>query len=325
MKNLIHFLILGLALNVGAKDLSPDYQRYEKASIRLTEKDLNYLSKIEIILVPGIISESFSWEDDRGVFDFSFLTSEYFDSQLKLLKKKYGLNAYKIKASSKTVRETTLTIAEKIEKAKNNNKKVMLITHSLGGIALLDYLLESRPEDLEVIDGMMFLQVPFYGSPMASVFLDNPYHADKWLKPILPFFHTSMETIHYLTVETRIQFMKDNSDKFKQIIKDIPTLTMSGVTNGHKTLFLPAVDVMKEGCIKNLKNKCLTPILFEGPYDDSDGMVPLNSSKLEFIDSIVINGQDHGEPIIRLPFQNFNREIMTESLMKILLDKISRQ
>lgn len=324
MKKLVLTFLLIFPFIVYSKDITSEYHKYEKASVRITTKDLEQLKKIEIILVPGILSEAFSWEDDRGIFDFSFLTSEYFSSQIKLLKNKYHLNAYKIKTSSKTVRETTLTIREKIDSARNKGKKVILITHSLGGLALMDYLLESNEDDRSNIEAMMFLQVPFYGSPMATVFLDNPYHADKWLRPILPFFHTSMETIHYLSLETRMIFMREHEDQFKNITQNIPTLTMSGKTNGHKTLFLPAVDVMKEGCIKNLKNKCLTPILFHGPYDDSDGMVNVKSSKLDYIDSVVIEGQDHGEPIIRLPLQNFDRDIMTESLLKIILDKINQ-
>lgn len=319
------FFLFHFSLILQAKDLTPEYKKYEQSETRLTTKDLNQLKKLEIILVPGILSEAFNLEDDRGIFDFTFLTSSYFDSQLKLLTKKYQLKAIKIKASSKNVSETTETIAKRIELARENNTKVILITHSLGGLALMDYLLQSPQENLDFIEGIIFLQVPFYGSPIATVFLDNPYHADKWLRPVLPFFHTSMETIHYLSLETRELYMNDHVRQFESIISSIPTLTMSGVTNNDRTLFRPAVDVMKEGCIKNLKKKCLTPILFKGPYDESDGMVNLNSSRLDFIDSIVVDGQDHGEPIIKLPLQNFDRDAMTESLLKILLDKINQR
>jgi len=304
-----------------SKDLTIDYINHRSSMAGFDSKELAYLQNKEIILVPGILSEVFTWQDDRGIFDFSFLTTDYFGSQLKLFKKKYHLSARKIFSSSFSVADTSGLIAKNIIDIKSQNKKAILMAHSLGGLALLDYLLNASEEDLSTIEGILFLQVPFYGSPMATVFLDNPYHADKWLRPILPFFHTSMETIYYLSLETRQIFMNDHLEKIQNLLKKIPTITMSGITNNHRTLFKPAVDVMKSGCIQNSKGKCLTPILYKGPYDLSDGMVSLEASMLSFVDSVVLDGVDHGEPILRLPLQDLDRDVMTESLIKLLIKK----
>jgi len=304
-----------------AKDVTSDYQRLINEKAILTDKEINFLKTQEIIFIPGILSEVFSWEDDRGIFDFSFLSSEYFGAQIKHLKN-LKIQTKKIKSSSYATSDTIELIRKTFDELRKKNQKAILITHSLGGLALLDYLLEMTPEDSDYITGIIFIQTPFYGSPMASVYLNNPYEASKWLTPILPFFHTSRETIDYLSLEHRLIFMNQNEERIRDILKSSAAITLSTFTNSYPTLFRPAVDIMEMGCIKKInQNKCLTKLLFEGPYDKSDGMVPINSSKLPGFDFITLEGVDHGETIIRLPFQNFNKEKMTETLLKMLIER----
>ncbi|HXH75750.1 MAG TPA: hypothetical protein VNJ08_12325 [Bacteriovoracaceae bacterium] len=310
-----------ISLNCMGSDVTSTYDKYYSNAGRLSQKDLSYLRGKDIILVPGILSEVFSREDERGNVDFSALSSDYFASQVNHLKHTLKLPTQKLFVSSRSVDETKIRITQALNATRMNNRKAVLITHSLGGLAMLDYLLESDESDLECIEGILFLQTPFFGTPIATVFLDNPYYADKWLAPFLPFFNTSVETIEYLSVGQRMKFMDENKDRIREILARIPVLTMSGVTNRDRTVFKPAVDVMEHGCLLNALRRCLSGKLYPGPYDLSDGMVPLNSSRLNYVDSVVLQGIDHAEPIVKLPFQKVSREIMTESLLKMLLDK----
>lgn len=312
--------LFALSAHAG-KDISHTYNKYYENPARLSVLDLDYLKRREIVLVPGILSEVFSWEDQRVIIDFSFLTTDYFAAQVKHLKYVLKIPTHKILSSSTHVSDTKHLVADAVSKARDNNRKIILIAHSLGGLATLDYLLESHDDDLKVIEGILFLQVPFWGSPMADVWVSSPYEADKWLKPFMPFFHVSEETVEYLSVKNRTRFMADNMRRIKEVLKKIPVITMSGVANDHKSIFKPTMDVIKHGCVLNALGRCIAGKLWNGPFDLSDGLVPLNSSRFNFVDSVIVDGADHGEPIVRLPFQEMNKENMTESMIKLLLDR----
>ncbi len=320
--NFITFILsLGLFCSSFAKDLTADFNKYYSSHERLSSKDLNNLANVDIVFVPGILSEVFSPEDQRGSVDFSFITSDYFSAQIKHLKKNLKLSVHKILSSSRSVDETKASIGKALEKAKDNNRQVLLISHSLGGLALLDYLVEANPEDLAVIKGIVFLQSPFYGTGIATIFLQNPSFSEKWLFPLLPFFNTSVETIEYLSVEYRVKHMANKKSVIGSVLSKIPAITLSGHSNGHRSLFDPSADIIKLGCLADSKDRCLTPIIYKGPYDESDGLVPLKSSQLENVDSVILAGVDHGGPIVNIPFQDIRKEIMTETVIKLILDK----
>jgi hypothetical protein len=133
-----------------------------------------------------------------------------------------------------------------------------------------------------------------------------------------------METITYLSVAYRTQFMNENLDRILKVLAKIPVVTMSGVANGAKSVFKPGVDVIENGCLVDVLGHCLSGTFYNGPYDKSDGLVPLKASQLPGIDSVILPGADHGEPIVNLPFQEYSKEVLTEAMMKILLDRSRR-
>lgn len=321
MKHALLIFCFLFSLSAAARDITNNFYKIYNSPGRFSQKDLSYLGKNQLVFVPGILSEVFSGEDERGNVDFSVISSDYFEAQVKHFKNVLRLPTKKILSSSKNVAETKALIRETINASRDQGKRIVFVTHSLGGLALMDYLLETSPAEWEpVIDGVAFLQSPFYGSPIATVFLDNPYHADKWLRPFLPWVNVSMETIIYLSVAYRTKFMLENEARIREVLSRVNALTLSGITNGHRSVFKPAADVMKTGCLLNALGRCLSAKLYPGPYDLSDGMVPLNSSRLAGLDSVVLEGVDHGEPIVKLPFQEFSKEVMTEAMIKLLLD-----
>lgn len=315
---LLGLFLCTLSLSLRAEDLSTRFEEMYKANRPLSPEQIQELKEVDFYLVPGIISESFIRGDRRAVLDFSILTREYFSSQLKILKKR-GLKVKRLSASSFSVDETKENIRLALSDSRASGRKTFFITHSLGGIALLEELVETGHED--ELSGIIFIQTPFHGAPVADVYLSYPYQIDKWLNPVLPFFHTSVETLQKLSMKNRIEYMEKEEERIKSLLEKIPVMTVAGLTNNYRTVFKPSVDLIEFGCVKTFFNKCLTKKLYDGPYDQSDGMVPVESSKLLDSDFVVLAGADHGETVVNVPFRTFSKKRLTEALLKVFLSR----
>lgn len=291
----------------------------KKPSLSATEKAS--LKNVDFYLVPGIMAESFRWDDGRSVVDFSVLTRSYFNAQKKLLKKN-GFSVKVLKSSSYSVAQTKKIIAKAIAASVRAQRKAMFMTHSLGGLALLEELLQN--ESLQTgVRGVLFLQSPFAGSPMADIYMEGPYYTEVWLKPLLPFFNTSDETVDFLSRKTRSNFMEDNRTSLERLINKLPIITVGGVVNGSRSLFRPTVDVLAHGCVMTL-GVCTTRELYSGPYDVSDGLVPFESSRILHADFIKLAHADHGELVLNVPFESYDKKNLTISLLKLLLAKTNQ-
>lgn len=311
------FLLLILSLSSHAADLSSEYQLNYGQS--LSQEERNKLVDTEIVFIPGIASETFVWSDPRSVLDLSIIFKNAFSSQLKHYNQ-LEISTRRLWASSYSVQETIDEIAETMTKLRIKKKKALFITHSLGGLALLDYLIEQ--DNFKDIKGVLFLQSPFYGSPIASIYFQNPYFARTVMGPVLPWMNASEDSIQYLTLESRLKRMADKEEKIRHVISSIPILTMSGTTLNYKSLMAASANIMGYGCPTFISGKCRSRKIFEGPYSNSDGMVPLESSKLPMADYVIVDGVDHGETLQAMPYKTVNRVKFTDALMKILLRKI---
>lgn len=324
---LIKFLILMffalISYHSEAKDLSNLFNSYYSNFGKLDKTELNYLQDKQIILIPGILAESIISSDHSSSVDFSCIFTDYFGLQLDHFKD-LKLNVSRLPTSSKNVATTMANIQSSLRLAQAQNRKVIFMTHSLGGIALLDLLISDLELHKDQIEGIIFMQSPFYGSSIANVYLSMPKLVRAWLEPLFPFVNLSVETIKYLTVESRTQVMKESKDRINDIVAKIPILTVAGVANGTKSIFAPSMQIIHHGCVGIDARHCLTPILYRGPYDIGDGMVPFKSSLLPGVDTIILPGVDHGELILRMPFTEYERKKTTEVLVKMLLDKVEK-
>lgn len=68
---------------------------------------------------------------------------------------------------------------------------------------------------------------------------------------------------------------------------------------------------MESGCLKGLQDMCITEKLYLGPYDKSDGLIPLKSTHLDNADYITLAKADHAEIISRVPFEDYSKEHLT--------------
>lgn len=312
------FLFLFLISLAGARDLTGLYRQAFDARRPLMGQDIRLLRNYQFALVPGILAESFIEEDSRSTFEFSDLTSDYFGSQLRYLESK-AIPVKRVRSSSLSVEQTVRGIDDLVKKSK---KKVFFISHSLGGMGLLDYLLQNEGK-WDRIAGIIFIQSPFRGAPVASVLSNSPWIVKKFLEGAMFFFNTSEDTLNYLSMENRKEFITQNSAMIARLVRAVPILTVGGIANGHVTLFSSSANVIRHGCLTPVFGRCLVKV-FDGPYDDNDGMVPFESSRLPEADFVKLKGVDHGETVVNDYVNTIDRGRMTEALLKIFLPKLSQ-
>lgn len=317
MMKLIFIVILALSTSLFAADQTVRYNElYQKKNV-LTSTEITFLKNTEIILIPGIVSESFIWSDHRSHVDFSLLFRDYFGAQLDHYKK-LGLSVTRLKGSSKAVSEIIQQIDDKVSALRSQNKKAIFVTHSLGGLALLDWIMNQHKDTLSTVRSIVFLQAPFYGSPVATVYFENPYYARTILGPIVPFINASEETIKYLSIEERKVVMANYESRVNEALSDINVITMAGISLHSASLFLPSLNIIGHGCLVYLHG-CRSREIYSGELDDSDGMVPLYSSKLSDFDHVKIENVDHGETVLQMPFNSIDRVKMTDALIRMVL------
>lgn len=306
MRVFLVFLIF--SFSTFASDLTAQFKEHYKEG-SFTEAELSALKKHQFIFIPGILSESFVRGDHRGPLDFSRITRDYFGTHLNYLRK-LSLSAKRLKASSVDVKETIHEIEELFE---DEQASFIFIAHSLGGMALLDYLL-LNPESWGRVAGIIFLQAPFTGAPMATVVQKYPF-----LSRLFPVAHTSTEVVNYLSVETRRDFITRNKNSILDLVSRIRTVTVGGVVNGYKTLFSPSVSIIRTGCLEAVRGRCVGPRFYNGPFDQSDGMVPFEASKLPDTNFVRLEGVDHGETVLKIPYRNLDQRHFTAALLRLVL------
>jgi predicted alpha/beta hydrolase family esterase len=304
---IILFLLL-LSFPIFARELTEDFKRYYQED-GFSPEEMSLLKSQEIILIPGIMSETFIASDVRSRIDLSFFTKDYFGNHLRFLEKN-GITVRRLKASSASVLETRNEIEEVL---KTSTKPLIFFTHSLGGMALLDHLLE-KSEHWSRISGIIFMQSPFRGAPVASVVRMHPR-----LERIFPIVHTSPEVVKYLSMEERKDFVTRNQNTIAELTGKIRIITVGGIANGYRSIFAPSVSLIRTGCLETAWGRCLGPRLFGGPYDLSDGMVPFEGSKLPDTDFVRLMGVDHGETVVNAPHKSLNHKRLTSALLKLLL------
>lgn len=322
IKGILTLCLLLISIQThAALNLSPGFKKILDQKKELNRHELKRLQQYDIYFIPGLFAESLIREDRRSVVDFSIITKDYFGEQIKLLQNQYHLNAHRLSTSSYNVEETKANIREALATSYQNKRKAILISHSLGGLVLLEELV-SNPQIQENIAGIIFLQSPFFGSPLGEVLLDPPYHLEKLLHPLLPYVNISEDTIEYVSPKSRKKFMDENQHKIEKLIKRIPLYTFSSSAPANRSFFKPLIDIMSDGCIKGIKLGCISEVFYAGPYDESDGLIPVKSSFIPGADFVFLKNVDHGEIILRLPFEDYKKEHLTTTWLKVLLSKI---
>ncbi len=299
MKSFIVLLVLA-CFNLHAKDLSSQYHSlYDAAGPVLTPDEIGTLASNELVLINGIGSEFFLKD---FIIDVSWATTEYFGVQ-KAYFEKMGMKVSRLAPSSFGIQKARAEVKETFDDLRARKVKATFITHSLGGLLVLEHLVK-YPADQDLMGGVVFLQSPFHGSPVASILRKAP-----------------LDTVEYLKVKNREAFLNANAEAIASFLAKVPVVLMAGVANQSNTVFTSTANFIRKGCLVVVRGRCTSIRRFKGPYDFSDGMVPLSSSHLNDADHVTIPTVDHGETVMNLPFQSVLKTRMSEVLLKLLLEK----
>ncbi len=325
--NVFKILLLLVVLNnpalLSAKtDLTHDFIKIYNQKRDFTLEEQKRLREYDIYFIPGILAESLISNDPDSSINISILTEDYFGTQLEFLNNKYKIPAKRIKTSSHDVAITRKNISEAVNSSKSKGRKVIILSHSLGGLALLEELI-LNPEIQNNIAGIVFLQSPFYGTPIGQVMLKAPPFINKLIKITMPFVNVSDKTLEYVGYVARETYMKKNEQDIKKLLAKVPSYTFAGIAEGNKSLFKPMIDIMESGCLKGITDKCITEKFYPGPYDKNDGLIPLKSAHLYDADFVALEKADHGEIILRMPFEDYNKEQLTTTWLRVLLKKMN--
>ncbi|WP_127718353.1 hypothetical protein [Halobacteriovorax sp. HLS] len=279
MSKILTILLIMLSISFqtyGARlDISKEYLLAKaKAQNQALDESLllSFLKSQTIILVPGVLSESFR-EDSNQKIKVNLLMGEIFGDHENWLIEN-GLNYEVVLLESEaSPNENADFLNEVIEEIQGD---VILFTHSKGGIDTFAAL-NKKPELLKKVTGIITVQTPFYGSVIAENLSSNRLFntLGKWLFNLLG---GSEEGIKSLTMKQSKERMNANEQSYKFITSTVPVINFGSFkedTFGWDTPLELFRDISEKKIGKN------------------DGVVPLTSAFLEDAYKITEAGVDH--------------------------------
>ncbi len=312
------FLTSALVPKISYANQGPLYKNYQETLRKIQNQDIQSdykeLDPYKVIFVPGIWSKLYpkliSYARFLGL-NFSEDTLVSFADQMKFFDE-LGIE-YEVAPinTSNGCQSNSKVLANLIT---NSPKKVLLISHSKGGVDIL-HALSSNPEIAEKIHGWISFQAPFYGTPMVNMFGSLP----------ITRFITELQSLTCLEPEFRMNFLRETNGKLKNILTKIRMITVASSldkkeVNEFKDLIEEKFFYFNESLFRSTLN-----LLKAYPfYLDSDGLVPVSSACFASTSHkcLVLDSLDHAGPVMDLPyFQSLGREkrlLMTRTLINLI-------
>ena len=265
-------------------------------------------SGYRILFVPGFMTNPSidpSLLYKSGVADKSWIgfLPTYFSEQINWLKAN-GLDAGIVNIESEAgIKYNANLIEAEIEKSP---KPVIIFSHSKGGLDTLETLIR-RPYLRGKVRGLVSIQSPYYGTPIADWVLLNRYTLSPASAAALKLMGGSIQSVYDLSVKSRMDYQYENAAEIAKITAAIPTISFGAWKNEEKgvmdTNFEPTRDMMLGWGIK------------------SDGLVPVDSEMLPGANQIAVEGLDHLATVIKVEKPAFNRVDFIKTLLTLLMDK----
>jgi len=289
-------LLLMIYSPVFGKDLTRPY---------LVQK--NYFSKLKappdyffkmlrpykILLIPGVLSESFFKESNQKL-KVNFIVGEIFNDHEEFLKSHKMDYQKLVLESEQSPQFNSFEIEKAILKSK---KKLILFSHSKGGLDTL-MAIKRNPALLKKIKGWVTVQTPFYGSSVADFFMKFKVsnHITKWLFELLG---GNIHGLTSLSMAVRENFMnkKENQQLIKKILKNIKLINFTSHRPNIPGWDSPLEFFRNYASFKKGKN---------------DGVVHLKSGRLKGADYIIEKNVDHLLTVVncnRIKTLKFSRTI----------------
>ena len=261
------------------------------------------LKEIEVLVVPGFLTDLLQPLEDIGI-------SDYLEAQvegLQPLVRKVTLVDLETEGSTA---DNATTIAAAVAAA---NGPLCILSHSKGGLDSLEFLLSSNPAVAGKVVCWVAIQAPFAGSPVAD-FVDD-WSVLRWpSEQLLALFGGSAQALQDQKTDTRSCYLAKNDAELEALGKRTGVLTLAGAIDGeadwteHLTMVLPTLLWMRANGIRN------------------DGLVPTESSKLPHLPFAVLSPLDHTGAVAMgttsLSYEQ--RVLLTQALLALALENAGK-
>ncbi|MBF0315171.1 MAG: hypothetical protein HQK50_12850 [Oligoflexia bacterium] len=333
------FFTIAFATKVAKADLSNEFQQMEEElSYYSSDYSYNYnynydygdtllrkkLQSYVVFYIDGFFAKSFIQivNDVRamGVPIPSSLFLTFGDQENYFRTNKIAFYRVPI-GSFASMEDNSKTILKAINNQKIvGNKKVIIITHSKGGLDLLQALLD-HPELKQKIAGWIALQTPFQGSPLVSLFDSNRALNSIW-RSFLALLRANYQSFSCMTSEFMSNYFSQNSTSIQDALTDLPKITVG--TYVEADYFRSIIEFMKgDLSILNPLTIYLNNHLEGGK---NDGFVPVKGMCLDSKDCLTLPDMDHAAAIMDVPlFKSLGKEQrlhLTKVLLLMLLQRI---
>jgi len=241
--------------------------------------------KTTVTFIPGMFSP----------FINTFLGTYFIDQMEYLDKRAISYNVQPIHTED-SIEKNALVIKKNLETSEN----VTAFCHSKGGIDLLHALI-MYPELKEKLGKIIFMQCPFFGTPLADVALSTGAgtFATKVLMKAL--FNGHISSVEELSQDKRKDYMKRHQNVIQDILKDLDVICIGSAKLPEPGRFDSILKIPRD--FMHLK--------FNTP---NDGMIPTTSAFIPGVKNIKIHDLDHASAVIRLTPQHFDRKAFSHKL-----------
>lgn len=252
----------------------------------LTETEIAELSTCHIIFIPSIFSKF-----------IHLFVGKYFKPQTRFLKK-HNLKNYSVLWSTELSCES---MGKKIKSIADKHEKIMVITHSKGGIDFLTFMVD-HPQYSHKLKGWLCLQAPIWGSKFADLlysFLPMRY--------VFYFFVLlyggEKKSVIQLTTKYRTDFIAKNKFEIEKILKrkDIIFIASSN-KNKNSAYGIPLL---------------LGNIYYHTNNTPADGLVALEDAAIGQV-HIELSDVDHASTVLPSKQKNFSNLKASSAFFRIL-------
>lgn len=302
------FAIVLVLITLQAKSQSIDFRTYQPQGTNRTQEYFQYmetpadvshdLQGFKILLVEGIMG---NYVDTVGKWFMKLFNQfDYFEDHKKWLKS-VGADYQQLKIETENGSEKN---ARDIEAAVlDSSKPVLIFAHSKGAMDVL-FALVKNPDLLPRIKGIITIQSPFLGTPVADYIEDTqPWKGIAHL--VLTLLGGSGESLKDLSTSRRVKWFTDNQSAIENIQGKIAILSFGSWKD----------DVPKKtDSIFELSRN----LMYEKMGVESDGLVPWKSAILPMGNYVSVEGLDHAATVVNTKYVQFDKARFTHALFSLL-------
>lgn len=279
-------------------DVTATYSRHFGRNYEGLPTDLAHIRDYKVIFVQGIMG---NYVDFMGKLIMNkFNQYEYFYEHMDWLKA-VGVEYERLKIDTEDTIDVNATLVSGAIRA--SAKPVLLVAHSKGGLETL-IALNDNPSLHSKVKGVLFMQSPFYGTPVADYLSDNPVW-DFLANFVLAVLGGSNKALHNLTSYERVPWMQKWDFIVQYVLKKLSVLCFSTWKDDDPS--------KRDSMFEFSRNK----MKVDGGIDN-DGLVPWNSMILPNSRYVKFEGHDHGSTVTANKYIPLDRPRFFRALLQTL-------